>query len=159
MTPLVLAIATIGVLGAGAVSPPQPGNRDPLAIPTRGLLCRPNPPGSVGSGIVVVILVEEPADSVTEGRTFSGTFDSLGVPLSLVVTMHEKLPPDIDQLTAVGVEFGSAPKGVKAVGVVDSLVPASGGRPLPRREALTETELGHARRLAEWIWDHRCRKG
>ena len=157
MIAIAVVVAASGVLRTSAAKPPQRDTADALAIPTRALMCRPNPPGLVTPGVVFVSLVEEPADSVTEGRTLTARFDSLGTPLSLVISMHERILSDQDQLIAIGVEFGSDTRGVRAVGNVDSLIGASGApRVPPRREVLTQAELGRGRQLAEWIWRHRC---
>lgn len=156
-----LAAASIGlgVPGTGVISQPQGQPADPVAIPTRSLLCRPIPPGPPVPGVVVVTIVEEPPDSVTDGRTFTATYDTLGAALSLLVTMHERIPPDTDQLTAIGVQFGPSAQGMRAVGNAAAITGASGIPAVPpTRESLTGAEIDRARQLAEWLWAHRCRK-
>jgi len=153
---------TVATIGLGALwtrtANPQGIAVDPLALPVRALLCRPNPPGPVVPGLLVVTIVEQPPDSITQGRTFTASYDTMGVAISILITMHERVLPNIDQLTAIGVEFGTSAKGVRAVGSTSSAIGTPGvPEMVPRRETLTEADIARARQLAAWLWNHRCR--
>ena len=156
---LVAAVTGLGPLGSNLARVPR-DTVDALAIPVRAIMCRPAQPDSAAAGIVVLAIMEQPPDTSSLGRSFTARYDRSGVALSIVVMMHQRIPPDTDRVTGIGVDFSSSPPaGTRAVGDAAALVPASGVPGVrPRKESLTEAEIARARLLADWLWSHRCGK-
>lgn len=156
LTAIAVAFGTLFAdLAVSQVSP----RADPFSLPTRALLCRPQPDGLGPAGVVHVEIDEEPPDSMTEPRVLNARFDSSGVVLSIGVRLHEHIAPGQDKLTGVAVQFGSPATGIRVTGDPEALIGSQRARSVPpERVPLTETEIGRARQLAAWLWTHRCRK-
>jgi hypothetical protein len=110
------------------------------------------------------VRITEGAD-VLDQRVILAGFDSAGVPMNLVV--FETPPNEFGKrrIAALAVRFGdeAGPQGYRAPesGAPQDEVPQLGQPIWPPAgwERLSEVEVSRARRLVEWVWEHRCEEG
>ena len=156
-TELLILSLGAGALGSGPAV--QSRRADPLASPTRPLVCRPASPNANRPGLIPVTLLEAAPDSLTEPRVLAAVFDSTGAPRELFLAMHENLGRKRAVFTAITVVFGDSAKGTRATTDFDPTGDPKARGQLPKTtELMTAAEIRRAGQLAVWIWNHRCGK-
>lgn len=135
---------------------------DPFRDPADQLLCRMTRVDDPSAGQPVLgIRIIEGVD-VLDQRVMLAGFDSAGVPVNLVVFETPANELGERRIAALAVRFGDeiGPHGYRAPesdASQDGSPPS--GQPVwppPGWERLSEVEVSRARRLADWIWEHRC---
>lgn len=125
---------------------------DPFQLPRAVMLCRKTAQGTSGHGVVFMQIVEEDVDSLTEGRTFTVRFDTLGTPVSLFLLAHERLSERVSIVHGIAAEFGVEPTGMHST--IDDSLPIEGR--LPATLTLSSIEMERARLLAERLVRDGC---
>jgi hypothetical protein len=125
---------------------------DPLHVPTGTFRCRPRPLPTTAPPSTVGFQLED-GTLLFNDRLISAVYDSLGVPLLLVVTATERLADNRHVMHVLSVSFPTdeAPTGFR-------LVQPSGDQSTTEspREALSPDMVAESRDLAVWLWKHRC---
>lgn len=127
-----------------------------LTLPTgEALLCKARTPSArdAANGAMLDLTVEARKPIDAGNRTDEATFDSTGHVLTLIEIIGSPLGRAETSMEAVTVRF--LPTG-QAAGRVMRYRMSTDARPSRDMATLTASQLGDARTLARWMWDHRC---
>jgi hypothetical protein len=148
-------IAMARSVSSAEVASLQAPHGDYLFVPIGAIICQASTPNPTDSGVLVLRVVEQSADSMPEGRTLVASFDSSGVAVSLLVMAFERTAGGKDRIHGIKVKFGNPEVGIRTV-VDETNVPVPGTNPILKEIPLTEAEMRRAHALANWLWNHKC---
>lgn len=133
---------------------------DPLAVPSAVIFCRAVPVARADSAAFQFEFVDG-GDSARSRRSFVA-FDSAGRALYMWVVAPRKKTSGELQTYALSLRFHPRSEGGRLI-LPDrnSLAPIAGDvdsvrHAQPTEERLTDTDLAHAKDLAQWFWLRRC---
>jgi len=166
---VMMTVTTVALVFGVGRADSQSWPPDPLGVPASGtVMCRAIPTSSVDSISVMLDLSEESSDS--NGRESRFAFDSSGAPIFMSVVVSNSISGDRLTADLISVRFSPFSRGVRQKITQDSNGDAhvAGDRSASRQQVgnepstpigitpLTDAEFVAARRLAAWVWGHRC---
>jgi hypothetical protein len=125
---------------------------DPVALPGLKFSCRILSLSGLPLHGAVGFQFEDGALLVND-RLISAVYDSLGNPLLLVITGTDSTRGAPGTVRGISVSF---PAGEPAVGFQVVEVTTTSVRSETKREPLSRPMLAESRKLAKWLWGHRC---
>ena len=134
---------------------------DAFSFPGKEATCESGPATGEDAPSTNTVVVFVEGEETVDGRLVEGGFDSAGAPVWLRVRAYQLLESDlttrswrsIPHAYFIRFEAGGRVQGFHVPGLIGPIerpIAASRGRPI-------SIEVGaKARRLAEWVWEHRC---
>jgi hypothetical protein len=159
---LILSVMAGPMAVGGQASPAS----DPFKLPRGKLVCNPivkTDRVSERRGLLAFRFLEE--EGLIESRTMDATYDSSGHPVYFSVLTAGGLTDKVEvDGFVIGFGANETAQGFvmtrqRQVGGTGSPTPESSSTTPSRVRLLSPAMLASARKLANWLWDHRCGKG